>query len=41
VRLASQAGSEARWNWRLSGKRGRLQQRAFYRDPAELHEAVG
>lgn len=41
VRLASQAGSSAPWNWRLSGKRGRVQQGAFFRGPAELLEAVG
>jgi hypothetical protein len=41
VRLASQAGSSAPWNWRLSGKRGRLQQGAFFRSPAELLEAIG
>lgn len=41
VRLAAQAGVEARWNWALARKLGRLQQGVFYRSPAELYEAIG
>lgn len=40
VRLASQAGTDPRWNWQLARKKGRLHQRVFFRSAAELHEAI-
>jgi ketopantoate reductase len=41
VRLASEAGLNAPWNWRLAQKVGRVRQAGFFRDPGELRRALG
>jgi ketopantoate reductase len=40
VRLASEAGLSAPWNWRLCQKIGRVTQAGFFRDPGELRRAL-
>jgi ketopantoate reductase len=40
VRLASEVGVNADWNWRLAEKLDRVRRLGFYRDPAELYQAV-
>lgn len=40
VRLATTAGVNAQWNWKLTEKLERVRRLGFYRDPAELYRAV-
>jgi ketopantoate reductase len=40
VRMSAEAGLDARWNWRLAQKLGRVVQVGFFRDPAELRRAL-
>jgi ketopantoate reductase len=40
VRLASDAGVDAAWNWRLAEKLERVKRLGFYRDPPELYRAL-
>ena len=40
VRLASEVGLSAPWNWRLAQKLGRVTQAGFFRDPGELRRAL-
>jgi ketopantoate reductase len=41
VRLASETGLNAPWNWRLAQKVGRVTQAGFFRDPGDLRRALG
>jgi ketopantoate reductase len=40
VKRAAEGGVEATWNWRLARKLSRVVQMGFYRDPAELYQAL-
>ena len=40
VRLASEVGVNATWNWRLAEKLEHVRRLDFYKDPAELFQAV-
>jgi ketopantoate reductase len=40
VKRAAEVGVDASWNWRLARKLSRVVQVGFYRDPAELYQAL-
>jgi ketopantoate reductase len=40
VRKAAEVGVEAPWNWKLARKASRASQVGFYRNPAELYQAL-
>ena len=40
IRMASEVGIDAAWNWRLTQRLDRVRRVGFYRNPAELYQAV-
>lgn len=41
IRMSSQTGVDPMWNWSLTRKLSRVLQVGFYRDPADLYNAIG
>jgi len=41
IRMSSQTGVDARWNWSLTRKLSRVLRVGFYRDPVDLYNAIG